>query len=243
MEENRIIEIENRIGYGFKNKSLLCRAFTHNSYANQFKTDSYQLLEFLGDSIVGFIVAEYFVKHEFNQNGVKRCSAGEGECTRRKSFVVSNPSLAKAVKAMGLNKYLLLGEGEKSARVFDNESVCSDLFEALAAAIYLDASNEETTEKGLAAVRGFVLRFLGETAETAAAGGGKNDFKTALNELAAKRGFEVEYECVRDAGPAHSKEFEFRVIIGGEEKGTGVGKTKREAQQNAARAALDIFKR
>ncbi|MDR3217273.1 MAG: hypothetical protein LBT55_07755 [Clostridiaceae bacterium] len=306
MEEIKIKEIENIIGYVFKNKALLVRAFTHNSYANQFKKESYQLLEFLGDSIVGFIIAEYFVKRSISQKCCGRHKTSEGDCSKRKSSVVSNPSLARVIKDAGLNGYLLLGGGETKDGVNQNESVCSDLFEAIAAAVYLDASDgvqgcahtaattdpnhaktnaaqtayeksnsigtaaPKTTDSqtdeaqknstdtqttgtdaddciynivssadGISAARAFVLKFLGSSVSVVSGEKPNKDDKTALNEFAAKRSSAVKYECVRNDGPDHEKEFEYRVLLDGQEKGRGCGKTKKEAEQNAARTALD----
>jgi ribonuclease-3 len=224
--EKNVDEIEKIIGYSFKNKELLCRAFTHNSFAKLQKTKSYQALEFLGDSILDFLVAERLME--------LIPSAEEGLLTKLRSTVVSARPLAQIVGAKGLNRYLLMGAGEAKQHIDDNDKVRSDIFEAMIAAVYLDG--------GMKAAKTVALGLLADKLNAAASSKFEGDHKSDLNEFAAKNEIELQYVLSSSAGEAHSPEFCFDVMFEGVKIGSGAGKSKKDAQQAAAKAALEYFK-
>lgn len=210
------------LGYTFKDGALLERAVTHPSASRV----NYQELEFLGDSIVGAVVAEKLFGMLPEQ--------GEGALTRAKSRVVSELPLAEAADRAGLTPLIKLGEAEKNAGVGAHASVRSDVFEAVTAAIYLDG--------GMGAAAEFVLRALGDEIAAAAQDPGARDPKTALNEYAQRRGMSVSYEEISRTGSPHAPEFHVRVLVAGSPRGEGRGASKREAQERAAAAALAVIR-
>lgn len=211
---NNIIKIEEIIGYTFRNKKLLIKALTHTSFAHENDIESYQNMEFLGDSILDFVVAEHLIKLYPNYN--------EGELTQIRSTVVSKDPLANIIDYYGLDDYILIsGTGNPSRKTR------SDIFESLVAAIYYDS--------GMSSARDFIIRFLGklmlgEKIET--------DHKSRLYEYAAKKGFEVEFVLNNVTGPQHRPTFYYEVRINDETMGYGEDHSKKAAQQEAARHAL-----
>lgn len=213
--------VERKIGYTFKNPNLLLRAFTHNSYVDQ-KSKSYQNLEFLGDSILDFIVAKIFFDKYPNKN--------EGYLTRLRANVVSEKPLANAIDKLDIAQNMLVGVGEKKQNVASLDSVKSDLFEAIVGAIYVDSKNIDECEK-------FIVRLLGDIID--AVDTQKTlDAKSELNEYGTKHGKSIEYRQLKRSGPDHNPIFKFEVLLGGEKLGEGEGKSIKEAEQNAARFAV-----
>ena len=210
-------EAEKKIDYIFKNPSYLLRAFTHPSYLNG---KNYQNLEFLGDSIVNFVIAEYF----FNKYPTK----DEGFLTRLRSSVVSEKPLSEAIDRLNISDYMLLGEGGKKQNISCLSSVKSDLFESIVGAIYLDG--------GIDCAKKFILENLAEELENAKADA--KDAKSKLNEYGSKHGVEITYKLLSETGSDHNPQFTFEVTVGGKVMGKGTGGTKREAQQNCAKIAL-----
>ncbi len=215
-------EIEKRIGYTFRNKELLQRALTHAS-ATKFGGVSYQNLEFLGDSIIGFSVAKRLLE--------LYPEADEGELTKMRAAIVSRQPLADEVDRLGLTEFVIVGKGENKSRIMGQTKMRSDIFESVTAAVYLDCASFDVVDS-------FVLSSLSEAFDAVAAEF-SDDYKSELNELAAKRGLAVEYFEISVSGPAHNPEFEYGVKINGVQRGIGKGGKKSLAQQLAAKQALN----
>ena len=215
-------EFEEKIGYSFKDKALLELALTHSSYANENKLKkNNERFEFLGDSVLGFVTAEYLFSEYKNRP--------EGEMTKLRAAVVCEKSLFRFAEQIDLGKYILLGRGEESTGGRNRPSVVSDAFEAVVAAIYLDGGIEE--------VKPYILRFIKEAVKREAS---FKDNKSLLQEEIQKiKGNTLTYEEVGEEGPDHDKTFIFKVSLNGEVIGEGKGKSKKEAEQNAAGIALN----
>ena len=215
-------EFEEKLGYSFKDKSLLELALTHSSFANENKLKkNNERFEFLGDSVLGFVTAEYLFTEFKNRP--------EGEMTKLRAAVVCEKSLFKFAEQIDLGKYILLGRGEDSTGGRNRPSVVSDAFEAIIAAIYIDG--------GMEAVRPYILRFIKDAVKREAS---FKDNKSLLQEEIQKvKGNTLTYEEVGEEGPDHDKTFIFKVSLNGEVIGEGKGKSKKEAEQNAAGSALE----
>lgn len=219
-----IDDLQKEIGYTFKDKRLLDTALTHSSYANerQLSADN-ERLEFLGDSVLGFLTAE----HLYSTFGRRP----EGELTKLRSLLVCEGSLYGFAKEIGLGECLLLGKGEEQTGGRDRPSILSDAFEAVVAAIYLDG--------GIEAARVFVLRFISLALKKQSL---TDDYKTLLQEEVQKtKGSTVRYELVGESGPDHQKTFICAVILNGKPLGEGSGRSKKEAEQQAAKEALELL--
>ena len=214
-------EFEEKLGYSFKDKSLLELALTHSSFANEIKLKkNNERFEFLGDSVLGFVTAEYLFTEFKNRP--------EGEMTKLRAAVVCEKSLFKFAEQIDLGKYILLGRGEDGTGGRNRPSVVSDAFEAIIAAIYIDG--------GMEAVRPYILRFIKDAVKRETS---FKDNKSLLQEEIQKvKGNTLAYEEVGEEGPDHDKTFVFRVKLNGEIIGEGKGKSKKEAEQNAAGNAL-----
>jgi len=222
-------KLEQKIGYSFKDKNLLLTALTHSSYANE-KNDrslSYERLEFLGDSILGLITAEFLFQH--------RPRLPEGRMTRLRAELVCESSLKVIAQELGIGGYMRLGRGEERSGGRERASILADMVESVIAAIYLDSGMEEA--------RRFVIEKLlshadlGEQHRIA-------DYKTELQELVQRKADgQVSYELTGESGPDHQKVFYFTVYINGEAAGEGSGRSKKEAEQAAACAALEKLRK
>ena len=212
-------ELEEIIGYHFKNKHYLTQALTHSSYANEKKLGklgSNERLEFLGDAVLELISSDYLYAR-FTQ-------IPEGELTKKRASLVCEPSLAYCAREFGLPQFLLLGKGEDMTGGRNRDSIVSDATEALLGAIYLDG--------GFANAKEFVLNFILNDIEHKQL---FYDSKTILQEMIqATAGAHLEYEILREEGPDHHKVFEVRALSGGEELGRGTGGTKKAAEAVAA---------
>lgn len=222
-------KIEKTIGYSFKDPGLLELALTHSSYSNERgrgRLGCNERLEFLGDSILGYFTAEYLFGNYPNKP--------EGEMTKMRAELVCEQSLARVAEKLGLGDYLRLGRGEEQGGGRARPSINADAVEAVLAAIYLDGGAE--------AAKKFVYGFiLSEATETMRAG--SRDYKTVLQEYVQKGGKESPtYRVIGESGPDHNKTFEAEVLVCGEVKGSGSGRTKKEAEQNSARDALERLK-
>ena len=216
--------LQNVIGYTFRDPALLERALTHSSYANEkgHKRDN-ERLEFLGDSVLGFITAEYLFKTMKH--------TPEGELTKLRSGAVCEKSLAVFARQIGLGDYLLLGKGERQTGGAERPSILSDAFESLIAAIYLDG--------GMDAAKAFVLPFI-RTAETDVSA--VTDYKTMLQEVIQRNPDEqLKYVLVAESGPAHDKTFTVEVYLNSNCISTGSGHSKKKAEQAAAKEALSLM--
>ena len=217
-------QLQQNIGYAFRDPSLLERALSHSSYANERKLPrgSNERLEFLGDSVLGFIAAEYF----FGQHSNKT----EGELTRLRAAAVCEPALFEYAKTFGLGEALLLGRGEAAMGGAQRPSMVADAFEALLAAMYLDG--------GLEPCRAFVLKFLREDAARPA----MVDSKTELQQIIQQNPEEaVDYVLVDESGPDHAKVFVVEVRLHSNVLGVGRGRSKKLAEQAAAGEALKLM--
>ncbi len=216
---------EDVISYKFNNKSLLETALTHSSFVNEnrkYASEDYQRLEFLGDSVLGFLTAEYLFSKE---------NITEGIMTRMRSELVSEKALYEVAKAINLGKYIRIGKGEEHMGGRERPSVLSDIVESVTAAIYLDS--------GMDAAKDFVMRFVLNDVHMASAEV-SDDYKSALQELIQHDPSNIlSYELIEEKGPDHSKTFTFAALLNGEVVGTGSGSTKKSAEQAAARNALE----
>lgn len=214
-------EIEKKLKYKFRDGALLERAFTHSS-APSGKPD-YQSLEFLGDSVLSFVVSKrLFAAHP---------SANEGKLTKMRACVVSAEPLAEAVRALGISGYIVAGEHEIEHGLRENNSILCDIYEAVTAAIFLDG--------GMGAAEDFIVRTLGSVIGSASSAIKKADAKSRLNEYALKHGTTATYRETAREGSPENPVFEFEAVLGDKVMGSGRGATKREAQQIAAQKALD----
>lgn len=224
--KNQLKEFEKIIGIHFDNIELLDYALTHSSYANQFNM-SYnhhnERLEFLGDSILSLVVSEYLYKKYKNKH--------EGKLTRIRASVVCETSLAEVARRIKINEYIRIGKGEELTGGRDKDSLLADACEAVIASIYLDKGYEE--------VKKFVLNNLKDKIESTIKGINFNDYKSKLQEYVQRiMTSTIKYNVSNEWGPDHDKTFEVNLYLDNNCYGTGIGKSKKEAEQNAAKEAL-----
>ena len=227
--------LEEKIGYHFKNRELVERALTHSSYSNESGLRNHHMfcnerLEFLGDSVLSIITSKYLYKNFTD--------CPEGELTRMRAEVVCERALSGYSDAIGLGRYLLLGVGEEKNNGRQRRSILADAFEALLAAIYLDAG-----ENGMAEAERFLMPFIIKEIESVRKKGSFNgDPKTLLQQFVQQaEGDFLEYAVVGESGPDHMKTFKVEARLNSNVIGRGEGRSKREAEQNAAREALALF--
>lgn len=221
--------IERALGYSFRDRGLLERALTHRSAAHELRTsDHNEPLEFLGDAVLSFLVADRIVR--------RRSDLDEGAMTRLRASMVNTHRLAKEAVRMDLGRAVRLGKGEESSGGREKLSILADTTEALIGAIYLDG--------GIRPVRSLILRLFGPEIDHAGTRPAGNwDPKTRLQELVQARGILLpEYRLISESGPDHSREFEVEVLVEGQVIGRGVGSAKKRAEQAAASEALRAFK-
>ena len=234
MQRFDISALEEKIGYSFENKQLLKEALTHSSYANELRARKQtavcnERLEFLGDTVLSAVVSEYIFK--------KYPNVGEGDLTRRRAALVQSSALASYSVALGVGDFLYLGHGEEKSRGRERQSTLENAFEALVAAIYLDAG-----ENGFNEVKRFVLPIIEAQLESTEFNMRKIDAKTELQQLIQQaEGDFLEYVVVAENGPDHNKQFEVIARLNSNVIGRGKGRSKREAEQNAAKEALKLF--
>lgn len=211
-----------RLGYCFVDGSLLLSALAHRSWcAEHGGRPSNERLEFLGDSVLGLVVTDHLFRT------YPRLS--EGELAKLRAAVVSAPALADAARELQLGEVILLGKGEAATGGREKPSILADAMEAVIGAVYLDG--------GTAACTPVVLDRLGDRITEAAVGPGAEDHKTMLQELAARRFEGLPRYQVTDEGPDHEKRFTASVELGGRLWGSGMGRSKKQAEQDAARVA------
>ena len=220
-------DLEAVIGYKFHNISLLQNALTHSSYANERWHNSLlsnERLEYLGDSVLGMLVAEYLYRNFPNRP--------EGELTRMRADMVCEKTLADVANAIGLGDHLLLGHGEDRLGGRTRDSILADAVESIIAASFLDG--------GLSAALGIVRRFI--LVKVPVKKLHNMDYKTLLQELVQQKKNQVlSYELTAETGPDHDKRFDVEVSLNGRVVGTGFGTSKKRAEQDAARAAIDAL--
>ena len=219
--------LEKKLGYKFNNIKLLENALTHSSYANEARNGykSNERLEFLGDSVLSIIVADYLYKN-FK-------TIPEGELTKLRASLVCEKSLCSFSRSIDLGRFLLLGKGEEKGGGRERDSILADAFEAVLAAIYLDGGMDNACK--------FVLRFVLPELEHRQDGCFK-DYKTALQEIIQRNPEEaVTYILKGESGPDHDKVFEVEVHLNSNVIGVGKGKNKKQAEQMAAKQALELM--
>ncbi len=219
-----IKDLEEEIGYHFKNISLLQNALTHSSYANERWHNSLlsnERLEFLGDSILGMLVAEYLFRNFPDRP--------EGELTRMRADMVCEKTLAGVAEKIHLGQHLLLGHGEEQGGGRSRESILADAVESVIAASFLDG--------GMEAALHFIKTFI--LVEVPVSQLHNMDYKTKLQELVQQKKNQVlSYNLLSETGPDHDKHFEVCVALNGKEVGRGEGRSKKRAEQEAARLAI-----
>jgi len=219
-------EYEKLIGYTFKDRRLLETALTHASYANENRTESYERLEFLGDSVLGFVTADHLYQ-AFGQ-------LPEGQLTKTRAALVCEKSLCGFSKTLEVGSFLRLSHGEMHSGGRERASILADVFESTTAAIYLDSGDLDTARK-------FILRFIAPAAKSR---GNKafKDYKTTLQEIIQQNPEErLEYVLTGESGPDHEKHFTVEVHLNSNVIGKGGGRSKKEAEQQAAREALELM--
>ncbi|MCI8444567.1 MAG: ribonuclease III [Clostridia bacterium] len=220
-------KVEKSIGYTFCNKDLLKTALTHTSYAYENKVESNEKLEFLGDSILEFISSKYIYG--------KYPKLKEGEMTKVRATVVCEKSLYKIAKLHNFSDFLYLGKSEQKTGGSQRPAILADSVEAVIAAIYLDGGIEQTNK--------FIIKNLEKEIEMATKHVGDKDYKTVLQEKLQINGeVKIEYKILKEIGPDHDKTFEAEVICNGKILAKGKGKSKKEAQMQAAKKALKNLK-
>ncbi len=221
---DKIEELEKSLGYQFKNRNLIIEALTHKSYKKSYNNER---LEFLGDAVLDLIIGEYL----FN----KFPKIDEGELSKMRASLVNEKGFQKLSKLLNLGEYLFISVAEENNRGREKSSLLSNTFEAVMGAIYL--------ESGLDKVRVIVLDLLEKCYPQIDFETIFKDYKTTLQELTqAKFGVTPDYKLIKSSGPDHKKEFIMGVSVNGRELSTAKGKTKKEAQQEAAKKALEILK-
>ncbi len=219
--------LQKTIGYTFKNEELLKNALTHSSYAHEHKHPEWcnERLEFLGDSVLSIVVSDYLFQNYPN--------TPEWELTRIRAASVCEKALFGFAGQIGLGEALLLSRGEHNTGGRNRPSILADAFEAVIAAIYLDG--------GMASAKKFILKYVTPTLDQHRKGAIK-DFKTLLQEVIQQNPEDrLTYLLVEESGPDHDKCFKYEVHINSNLVGTGVGRSKKEAEQAAAKEALDLM--
>ena len=222
-------ELERKIGYRFRDRRLLETALTHSSYANERRDEgceSYERLEFLGDSILGHVTADFLYRQE--------PTIPEGRMTRLRAELVCEASLHRIAQRLDLGRYMRLGKGEERTRGRERPSILADMVESLIAAMYLDSGSLEQPRR-------FILEELLQQADLGEQHQSE-DYKTMLQELVQRRpNQKIGYELLSESGPDHDKTFCFRVTINSQPVGEGSGRSKKEAEQMAAKQALEAM--
>ena len=228
-------QLQEKLNYAFQNVQYLQEATTHSSFAHEMNSRNIQepvsyneRLEFLGDSVLSIVVSEYLFTHFSDYP--------EGELTKMRADVVCERALSKYADEIGLGQYLRLGHGEEKNGGRTRRSILADAFEAMLAAMYLDSGMNKQI------IADFLMPFILAEIDDAKSGGHAGDYKTALQQLIQQNGADIlEYIIVGESGPDHSKTFDVEAMLNSNIIGRGQGRTKREAEQQAARQALALF--
>lgn len=222
MNQKRIVEFEEKIGYTFADPDLLVTALTHSSYSNEKRLKKYQCnerLEFLGDAVLELVSSEYI----FQNNLTKP----EGILTRIRASYVCEPTLALCAREIDLGYYILLGKGEDASGGRERDSILSDALEATIGAIYLDGGFEQARE--------YINRFILQDIEQKKL---FYDSKTILQEMVQGKHRSLHYELLSESGPDHDKSFTVAVLIDGKQMASATDRTKKKAEQSAAYQAI-----
>ena len=231
MPEHDISHLENSLGYCFRDKKIFLEALTHKSFfhENPDKADAYnERLEFLGDSVLGFVIVEYLFLSDYKLT--------ESVMAKTKSYLVKESVLSEIANEISLGKYLRLGKGEEVTGGRKKRSLLADAVEALLGAVYIDGGYEKA--------RSLIVRLFKEKIDTIMRSGEFHDFKTELQEKTQLLFSTIpEYKIIRQEGAEHKKLFTIEVYIEGERYGDGTGKSKKEAETLAAKEALQKFQK
>ena len=231
LNEDILHELEGKLGYTFKDTTLIETALTHSSYANEVKAVNKDVrcnerLEFLGDSVLSLVASVYLFTGNRHLH--------EGDLTKIRAGVVCENALYDYASEFGLGKYLLLGHGEENTGGRTRKSILADATEAVIAAIYLDG--------GFEAARAFILPYIIKAADVLIGSGSTEDYKTQLQKFVQQgKGDILEYTVTGESGPSHNRTFEMQVTLNNNVIGRGSGSSKREAEQIAAKEALKLF--
>ena len=224
-----MLELEKKLNYTFRDRKLLSEALSHSSYANEHRSaglKSNERLEVLGDSVLGFVTAEFlFAQHP---------DLPEGDLTRIRAALVCEQSLFEVAQKLDLGRYLKLGRGEEAGGGRKRTSILADATEAVFAAVYLDG--------GIGAASALIHRVLLDAEREEVVEERRRDYKTALQELVQRTpGRTITYQLVEETGPDHCRVFVMEVSVDGQAAGRGEGRSRKEAEQAAARAALEAM--
>ena len=220
-------KLEENIGYRFKNRDLLITALTHTSYAYENKVKSYERLEYLGDSILEFISSKFLFENYDNLS--------EGEMTKVRAYAVCEDSLYDIASTHNFSEFLYLGKSERTSNS-DKKAIIADCVEAIIAAIYLDSGDINIVER-------FIIENIKEKVEYASKNVGLKDYKTVLQEKLQIHGdVLIQYEIINEVGPDHNKVFTAEVKCNGKSLAIGSGRSKKHAEMEAARIALETLK-
>lgn len=219
-------KVEDILGYTFRDQSLLVRALTHPSYATENRTTSYERLEFLGDSVLGFIVAEELFR--------RYPDAPEGELTKRKIAAVSGENLANVSESLGFAGFVALGKGERASGGRSRRSLAENVFEALIAAVYIDG--------GIDAARQLALRLLSDVLDAGLVAAPAEDPKSVLQEhTQGTLNTLPRYRLIKTEGDPHDRTFTVEVLVEDRVLGSGSGRSKKEAEKMAATEAIEAL--
>ena len=225
--DKNLEEFQGKIRYYFNDKELLIEALSHSSYANEKRKgrNSNERLEFLGDSVLSIVVSQYLFEHFTH--------LPEGELTKIRASLVCEKSLYEFAKQIDLGEHILLGKGEENTGGRERVSILADAFEAVIAAVFLDG--------GLESAKRHILKFIPKDIDDRKPVS-FSDHKTILQEIIQKNPEEkVEYKLVGQSGPDHNKAFKVQVRLNSNVIGTGIGRSKKEAEQMAAKEALELM--
>ena len=225
--DKNLEEFQGKIRYYFNDKELLIEALSHSSYANEKRKgrNSNERLEFLGDSVLSIVVSQYLFEHFTH--------LPEGELTKIRASLVCEKSLYEFAKQIDLGEHILLGKGEENTGGRERVSILADAFEAVIAAVFLDG--------GLEAAKRHILKFIPKDIDDRKPVS-FSDHKTILQEIIQKNPEEkVEYKLVGQSGPDHNNAFKVQVRLNSNVIGTGIGRSKKEAEQMAAKEALELM--
>ena len=225
MTETKIKELEKRIGYEFHDMQMLMTAMCHSSYANEHRQRQIhdnERLEFLGDSILGFVVADFLYR--------TRPDLQEGELTRMRADAVCETNLARVARSLNVSEHMLLGHGGEHDGSRQRSSILCDMMEAIIAAVYLDGGFDAAKQL----IERRILCDISRTAHPA------EDYKTHLQELVQReKDQRIQYRLIGESGPDHDKHFSTEVLLNGEVVGCGEGSSKKRAEQMAAKVAIE----
>lgn len=222
-----MINIEKKIDYKFKNKKLISLALTHSSYTNEINEEKFksnERLEFLGDATLELIISEYLYKNY--------PSLPEGELTKMRANIVCTDSLTENAKALNIGENIVMGKGELISGGKNRKSILANTMESIIGAIYLDAGFKEAEK--------FVINKFANTIDRVVQGKMNRDYKTVLQEKIQKRKNQIlQYRLIDAEGPDHSKRFYVEALLNNKVVGLGKGLNKKEAEQEAAKEALN----